>query len=98
MCERWKLTKYKIVESLIDPNADVDKKYLSTAIATADGKTITGLLIEETKDHVTIFDGKEKREIKVANIDTQLEGARGHDYAVSLIAKGRFGIAPLFRA
>ena len=26
-----RLTKYKIVESIIDPNAEVDKKYLSTA-------------------------------------------------------------------
>ena len=64
-----RMTKYKLVESIIDPNAEVDKKYLSTSIATADGKTITGLLVEETKDHVSIFDGKEKRTIRVADIE-----------------------------
>jgi putative heme-binding domain-containing protein len=64
-----RLTKYKIVESIIDPNADVDQKYLSTAIATKDGKTVTGLLVSETKELVVIFDGKEKREIKTADIE-----------------------------
>ena len=64
-----RLTRFKIVESIIEPNADVDKKYLSTAIATIDGKTVTGLVVSETKDLVVIFDGKEKREIKTANID-----------------------------
>ena len=64
-----RLTKYKIVESIIEPNAEVDKKYLSTAIATADGKTVTGLLVDENKDRVVIFDGKEKREIKTADIE-----------------------------
>ena len=64
-----RLTKYKIVESIIDPNAEVDPKYLSTALATLDGKTVTGLLLSETKDHVIIFDGKEKKEIKTADIE-----------------------------
>ncbi len=64
-----RLTRYKIVESIIDPNADVDPKYLSTALATADGKTVTGLLLSETKDHVVLFDGKEKREIRTADIE-----------------------------
>ncbi len=64
-----RLTKYKIVESIIDPNAEVDKKYLSTAISTVDGKTVTGLLVEETPERVVIFDGKEKRTIKTADIE-----------------------------
>ena len=64
-----RLTKYKIVESIINPNADVDAKYMSTSIATADGKTTTGLLVSETKDEVILFDGKEKRTIKTADID-----------------------------
>ena len=64
-----RLTRYKIVESIIEPNAELDPKYLSTAIATADGKTVTGLLLEETKDHVIIFDGKEKRTIRTADIE-----------------------------
>ena len=64
-----RLTKYKLVESIIDPNADVDKKYLSTLISTSSGKIVTGLLVSENKDEVVIFDGKVKRVIKVADIE-----------------------------
>ena len=52
-----------------DPNAEVDKKYLSTRIDTFDGKTVVGLVISETKDEVVIFDGKEKKTVKTDNID-----------------------------
>lgn len=64
-----RLTKFKLVESIIDPNADVDAKYLTTQIVTSDGKTITGLVVSENADMVAIFDGKEKREIKKKNIE-----------------------------
>jgi len=64
-----RLTRYKLVESIIDPNADVDKKYLSTLISTSSGKIVTGLLVSENKDEVILFDGKLKRTIKVADIE-----------------------------
>jgi putative heme-binding domain-containing protein len=66
-----RLTKFKIVESIIDPNADVDMKYLSTKIDTADGKSISGLVVSETKEEVVIFDGKEKKTVKVADIESR---------------------------
>src|SRR5204862_4842467 len=62
-------TRCKLVESVIDPNAEVDQKYLSTRIDTADGKTFTGLVVSETKSEVVIFDGKEKKTIKTDDID-----------------------------
>ena len=63
------------MESIIDPNAEVDKKYLSTKIATDDGKFIVGLVVSETKSDVTIFDGKEKKTIPLSKIEerTQLK-------------------------
>ena len=64
-----RLNKYKLVESMIDPNAEVDKKYLSTKVDLLDGKSISGLLVSETKEVVVIFDGKEKRTIKVSDIE-----------------------------
>ncbi len=66
-----RLTRFKIVESIIDPNADVDMKYLSTRIQTDDGKTVTGLVVSETPQEIVIFDGKEKKTVKVANIETK---------------------------
>ncbi len=62
-------SRYKLVESVIDPNAEVDPKYLSTRIDTVDGKTVTGLVVSETKQEVVIFDGKEKKTIKTDDID-----------------------------
>ena len=66
-----RLTRFKIVESIIDPNADVDPKYQSTKVVTLDGKTVTGLVVSETKKEVVIFDGKEKRTIAVDDIETR---------------------------
>jgi len=64
-----RLNKFKLVQSIIDPNAEVDKKYLSTLISTSDGKVITGLVVSDTKEEVTIFDGKQKRTIKTGDIE-----------------------------
>ena len=66
-----RLTRFKIVESIIDPNAEVDPKYQSTKIVTLDGKTVTGLVVSETKKEVVIFDGKEKRTVAVDDIETR---------------------------
>jgi putative heme-binding domain-containing protein len=67
-----RMPRAKLVESMIDPNADVDPKYLSTRIVTLDGKTLTGLVVAETPAEVTIFDGKEKRVVKKADIDERV--------------------------
>jgi putative heme-binding domain-containing protein len=64
-----RLKPFKIVESIIDPNAEIEPKYLSTQILTTDGKVITGLLVSETSEGVVIFDGKEKKTIAVGDID-----------------------------
>ena len=64
-----RLNAFKIVQSIIDPNAEIDPKFLSTQILTADGKVITGLLVSESKEQLVIFDGKEKRTIAVEEVD-----------------------------
>jgi putative heme-binding domain-containing protein len=66
-----RLTRFKLVESIIDPNADVDVKYQTTRIDTNSGKVISGLLVSETKEEVVIFDGKERRTVKVSDIDSR---------------------------
>jgi putative heme-binding domain-containing protein len=66
-----RLTRFKIVESIIEPNADVEEKYLSTRIDTIDGKVVIGLKVAEDKaaKTITIFDGKEKKVVKADDID-----------------------------
>ena len=66
-----RLNPFKIVQSIIDPNAEIDAKYLSTSILTSDGKSIVGLLVSETKDQVVIFDGKEKKTIATDDIEAR---------------------------
>ena len=68
-----RLSPYKLVESIIDPNADVAEKYLSTSILTNDGRSIVGLLAGETPEEVVIFDGKERKKIAVADIDERTQ-------------------------
>jgi putative heme-binding domain-containing protein len=64
-----RLSPYKIVESLIDPNAEVAEQYLSTAVTTQDGRAFTGLVVADTPAEIVLFDGKEQRRIAAADID-----------------------------
>ena len=66
-----RLTRVKIVESMIDPNAEVEAKYASTRVVTLGGKTVIGLLVSEDKTQLVIFDGKEKQVIKADDVDTK---------------------------
>jgi putative heme-binding domain-containing protein len=66
-----KMPRTKIIESIIDPNAEVDAKYASTRIVTVDGKTVTGLVVAENKTDLAIFDGMMRRTIKLDDIDTR---------------------------
>jgi len=68
-----RLDSYKLVESIIDPNAAVDDKYLSTLVVTDDGRSITGLLVSESPEELVIFDGKEQKKIAVAEIDERMK-------------------------
>ena len=63
-----RLTKFQIVQSIIDPNAEIDKKYLSTQVVDVDGKTTSGLLVKEDANAVVIFDGKIQKTIAVEDI------------------------------
>jgi putative heme-binding domain-containing protein len=68
-----RLTRVKLIESMIDPNAEIDMKYLSTRIVTLDGKTISGLVVSEDKKQVVIFDGKDKKTIPVEDIESKTQ-------------------------
>ncbi len=68
-----RLDSYKLVESIIDPNAQVDDKYLSTLVVTDDGRSITGLLVSESPEELVIFDGKEQKKIAVTEIDERMK-------------------------
>jgi putative heme-binding domain-containing protein len=67
-----RMNAFKIVESVIDPSAEVDPKYRSTLIATAAGLLVTGLVVSEDDEYVEIFDGEETRKIAVEDIEDRI--------------------------
>ncbi|MBX9625155.1 MAG: c-type cytochrome, partial [Gemmataceae bacterium] len=66
-----RLTRAKLVESIVDPNAEVEAKYASTRVVTLGGKTVVGLLVSEDKKQLVIFDGKEKQVIPADDVDSK---------------------------
>ena len=66
-----RLNPLKLVESIINPNAEIDEKYLSTSILTSDGRITTGLLVSESAESVVIFDGKNQQTIPVDDIESR---------------------------
>lgn len=92
-----RLTRQKIIESILQPSAVVEEKYKTTMVATLDGEVLTGLLIENQDGRVKLFDGKVTQEIAVDDIDimqtkdsssmpTKLADAMSEAEFVSLIA------------
>ncbi len=64
-----RMSKVKIIQSVIDPNADVDPKYRTTVLVTTDGAIVAGLLVSENDKELEIFDGKASRKIPLKDIE-----------------------------
>lgn len=67
-----RMNKFKIVQSVVDPNAEVAEKYRSTLIVTYDGMPTAGLVVSENDSEVELFDGKAVRKIAKADIDERV--------------------------
>ncbi len=71
-----RLPRTKIVQSVIEPNADVDPKYRSTVVITTDGAVIAGLLVSENAQEIEIFDGKAATKIPLTRIEERAQRAQ----------------------
>ncbi|MCA9083729.1 MAG: c-type cytochrome [Planctomycetaceae bacterium] len=67
-----RMNRFKIVQSVIDPNAEVAEKYRSTLIVTTDGMPTAGLVVSENDTEVELFDGKAVRKIAKADIEERV--------------------------
>lgn len=87
-----RLARVKIVQSVIEPNADVDPKYRSTLIATTDGVIVSGLVVAENDKEVEIFDGKITRKIPIKEIEERTLRAQSSmpDGTASTLAPAEF--------
>jgi putative heme-binding domain-containing protein len=87
-----RMPRTKIIESIVDPNAEVAEKYRSTAIVTDDGTVVTGLLVSDTADALEIFDGKETRKIAKSEIEERktLQQSSMPEGAAATVAPSEF--------
>lgn len=60
--KRWKGDNVGILREVLEPSHKVDAKYVMQRILTADGRTLTGVLVEETDDVVKLLTNPESKE------------------------------------
>lgn len=59
---RWKGDRVGILREVLDPSHKVDAKYAMQRVLTVDGRTITGVLVKEDDDNVTLMTNPEAKE------------------------------------
>ena len=64
-----------LLTSIVDPNAVIRKEFFSYVVATKDGRVLTGLLVDETPQTLTILDAKNQRTSLAQDDVEQLERA-----------------------
>jgi putative heme-binding domain-containing protein len=52
-----------LVRNVVDPSAMIREQYISHVAQTADGRVLTGLLMESTADTITLLDAENKRTV-----------------------------------
>lgn len=55
VASRFKLNKSAILQEIIDPSHKIDPKYAVQQILTADGKVFSGIVVEESKESVSLI-------------------------------------------
>ncbi len=64
-----RLKREEIIESLLEPNAKIDPKFVTTNVETKDGGAFTGFVASETPEVLTLaVAGGLKQEIKIADV------------------------------
>ena len=65
-----KLTREKILESILEPSKEIDPKYAGVMVRTEQGAVYTGLLVEKT-DEVVVLRDAQKAEIRIRKASVQ---------------------------
>lgn len=68
--EKWKGNTTHVLRELLDPSHHVDEKYAMYLVLTAEGDTMTGLIVADTPDELSLLDNPESSEpIRIAKTD-----------------------------
>ena len=59
---RWKGNRVGVLREVLDPSHKVDAKYVMQRILTVDGRTVTGVLLAEDDDKVTLLTNPESKQ------------------------------------
>ncbi len=62
---RWKGDPIAVLREIIDPSHRIDDKYAVHILITLDGRTVSGLIVEETKDSVSLMENPEAKQATV---------------------------------
>ena len=58
-----------LLENVFDPSAVIPKEYAATVLSLADGRTVTGIIKEETKAALTVMTDRETLTIPVGDVE-----------------------------
>ncbi|MFM8893144.1 MAG: PVC-type heme-binding CxxCH protein, partial [Planctomycetia bacterium] len=81
-----KMTPVEITRHILEPSLKIDEKYRSTTIQTDDGRSITGLVVEETPSEVAVVENPVAKAEPVRLKKSDIEARRASP--VSIMPKG----------
>jgi len=81
-----KMTPLEITRHILEPSLKIDEKYRSTTLVTDDGRSITGLVVEETPTEVAIVENPVARAEPLRIKKSDIEGRSTSP--VSIMPKG----------
>ena len=67
--KRWKGDRVGVLREILDPSHKVDAKYQMQQILTTDGKVLSGIVLKEDDDNVTLLSNPESKEPTVVPQD-----------------------------
>lgn len=62
---RWKGDPTAVLREILDPSHRIDDKYAVHIVITLDGQTISGLIVEDTKDALSMLENPEAKQPRV---------------------------------
>jgi putative membrane-bound dehydrogenase-like protein len=65
-----------LLENVFDPSAVIPKEYAATVLNLADGRTVTGIIKEETKAALTVMTDRETLAIPVGDVEKRTPSAQ----------------------
>ena len=83
----WETLSFeKRVESILEPSKEIKEGYVTSRVATVDGRILTGLLLSDTPEAVTLRDAQ-AREVRIPSKEVEQKGTD----PVSLMPAGLVG-------